>query len=238
MPAFYTWVGDAVYKGYLKKERGENDGEEVASATEFFSEKIRSGSMKLDGLPLVGYQFLRDQFKEQNLKGNNGANIEEVSKCTKPKKQNKINQKRPIQEEDALFEIRKPPSELKMLDMVWAIALNSQKDEQVVKESIGLLINCYLSINEKYEKFNPTIRAESCNEFTQKIFQKLEEHKDDIRMTKRLILILTWLIKISEKQGLNIQPHNALIRGELLQRVNVNFYVDDAQDYTKKILDR
>ena len=55
MPAFYTWVGDAVYKGYLKKERGENDGEEVASATEFFSEKIRSGSMKLDGLPLVGY---------------------------------------------------------------------------------------------------------------------------------------------------------------------------------------
>ena len=53
-----------------------------------------------------------------------------------------------------------------MIDMVWAIALNSQKDEQVVKESIGLLINCYLSISEKYEKYNQTIRVEACNEFT------------------------------------------------------------------------
>ena len=55
MPAFYTWVGSAVNAGYLKKERGEKDSEDVASATEFFFEKIMSGSMKLDGLPLVGY---------------------------------------------------------------------------------------------------------------------------------------------------------------------------------------
>ena len=88
------------------------------------------------------------------------------------------------------------------------------------------------------EKLNSTIRSESCNEFIQKIFQKLGEEGIDNRMVKRLILILTWLIKISEKEGLNIQPHSALIRGELLQRVEVNFYVDDAQDYTKKILDR
>ena len=57
-------------------------------------------------------------------------------------------------------------------------------------------------------------------------------------MIKRLVLILIWLIKMSEKEGLNIQPHSALIRGELLRRVVINFYVDDAQDYTKKILDR
>ena len=68
MPSFYVWVGEAVNEMALKKERADTDSEDVASAIEFFSQKIASGAMKLEGLPLVGWRFLRDQFMEQNLK--------------------------------------------------------------------------------------------------------------------------------------------------------------------------
>lgn len=34
--------------------------------------------------------------------------------------------------------------------------------------------------------------------------------KEDIRMKKRLLKILETLIKISEKKGVNVQPHHSL----------------------------
>ena len=62
--------------------------------------------------------------------------------------------------------------------------------------------------------------------------------KEDIRMKKRLLKILETLIKISEKKGVNVQPHHSLQKGELLRNIKVNYMVDDINDYTKKIVER
>lgn len=46
------------------------------------------------------------------------------------------------------------------------------------------------------------------------------------------------MIKISEKDGLSVKPHNALLQGDMLESIMIKYQVPDVQDYTRKIDDR
>ena len=46
-------------------------------------------------------------------------------------------------------------------------------------------------------------------------------------MARRLIRILVSIINITEKKGVIVKPHSALLQGELLERISVRYEVDD-----------
>ena len=54
----------------------------------------------------------------------------------------------------------------------------------------------------------------------------------------RMVKILQSIIVISEKKGLKVKPHKAILKGDMLQQIIVKFYVSDLQDYTKRLVDR
>ena len=80
------------------------------------------------------------------------------------------------------------------------------------------------------------------NVLINKIFIKLDEQ--DIQNVetyftiRRLVKILQSIIVISEKRGLKVKPHKAVLKGDMLQQIIVKYYVVDVQDYTRKVVDR
>lgn len=54
------------------------------------------------------------------------------------------------QDDDPTFKITVEPQQLTKIDMIWAIALESQ-DPEVISKSIAFLVNCYMSVNEELE---------------------------------------------------------------------------------------
>ena len=56
MQAFFLWSSEAVKSEAIDKEVKDK----------FFSKNLQEGKMKLDNLPLSGYEFLRDMFIDQN----------------------------------------------------------------------------------------------------------------------------------------------------------------------------
>ena len=51
-------------------------------------------------------------------------------------------------------------------------------------------------------------------------------------MIKRLVRILETVIKISEKKGTGgVQPHNAILQGEMLDRIIIRYMVKNKQSY-------
>ena len=65
MSAFFTWCGEAIDPNLKLNTLRKED------AIEFFKEKIMSGDMKLGSLTLIGYDFIINQFIEQNQKAPN-----------------------------------------------------------------------------------------------------------------------------------------------------------------------
>ena len=58
-------------------------------------------------------------------------------------------------------------------------------------------------------------------------------------MTRRLIRILVSIINITEKRGVTVKPHSALLQGELIERITIRYEVDDVQGFwSSKVLDR
>ena len=50
-----------------------------------------------------------------------------------------------------------------------------------------------------------------------------------------MIKILEQIIVISEKKGMRVKPHKAVLKGDMLQQIKVKFFVADVQDFTRSI---
>jgi len=63
----------------------------------------------------------------------------------------------------------------------------------------------------------------------EKIFTKLrdlnQDNKDHLNQIRRMILILKQIIEISEKRGCKVKPHYAVLKGDMIQSVIVEFHV-------------
>ena len=112
--------------------------------------------MKLKTLPIIGFNFFKDQFIKLNLEGGTVRDLEagtlrylkanqiQMNIKLKKKKQIKLNRHRPEQTDDHLFKLKVDPKSLHYIDLIEQIAL--QSEELAVRDrSIGLLVNCYLT---------------------------------------------------------------------------------------------
>ena len=187
---------------------------------DYFEERIRDPRMKLDVMPLVGFEFIKEQFQRANKDAGNISDFKPLSK--------RSNQRPRRQDDDPIFDVNVDPERLLNLDIMWKIALHSQV-EAVASKSIGFLLNCYLS----QSKDRALVRINSRNKVTweliKSIFDKMTEFDSSPAIVKRLVRILTKLIEITEKKGVRVKPHSAILKGELLERIIVRYMIKDRQ---------
>lgn len=131
------------------------------------------------------------------------------------------------QDDDATFQVTVDPSLLTKIDMIWEIALESQV-EDVIYKSIAFLVNCYLSVSDALEER----RTEILQSLNARCFELIAANRDDPTQIKRLVRILEAVIQISEKKGTgDVQPHNAILKGEMLDRVIIRYMVKNKASY-------
>ena len=53
-----------------------------------------------------------------------------------------------------------------------------------------------------------------------------------------MIKILEQIIVISEKKGVRVKPHKAVLKGDMLQQIKVKYKVADVQDFTRMVENR
>ena len=119
------------------------------------------------------------------------------------------------------------PSELTKIDMLWEIALQSE-NEEVINKSVYLLVNCYISVNDNLEDK----RSQILQGLNSRCFELIAASQNDPAQIKRIIRVLEYAIYVSEKKGTGgVQPHNALLKGEMLDRIIIRYMVKNKQSY-------
>jgi len=122
------------------------------------------------------------------------------------------------EEEDKIpvFKLLQPPTDLSQLDIVWSIALQCE-NAKVVPKAIDFLIKVYCSLDDDLMDRRLSIQ----DELIEKCMTILRSTQDEFTI-KRVIEILKNVIYEAEKKGTgDVQPHNALLKGELLEKVNI-----------------
>ena len=130
-------------------------------------------------------------------------------------------------DDDPTFKVTVDPSLLTKIDMVWEIALESQVEE-VINKSISFLVNCYLSVHDDLEdKRNDILQS-----INTRCFELIAANQSNPALIKRLVLVLQSVIKLSERKGTGgVQPHNAILKGEMLDRIIIRYMVKNKQSY-------
>lgn len=219
------------------------DLEEVG---EFFSELISTQSINLAELPVVGFDFLTQYFVSQNhaerklikipppeKKIKSTTNSGWYSTTTYGGNNDKDDEVEP-EEDDATFTVTVNPSELTKIDMIWTLARECHQPD-VIRKAISFLVNCYISVNESIEDQ----RVQILQSLITRCFELITASQDSQDKIKRLILILESVIQISEKKGTGgVQPHNAILKGEMLDRIIIRYMVKQKNWYGSKKLDR
>ena len=106
--------------------------------------------MNIESMPLIGFEFFREQFVSQNKKVGSITDFEQ----SKKKKKKIVQQDENLQDDDPTFYVVFP-LQLTNLDIIWKIALENNIDgiDGVIDKSIGFLINCYLSLDPRPDAF-------------------------------------------------------------------------------------
>ena len=132
-----------------------------------------------------------------------------------------------VQVDDPVVKVSVDPSELTKIDMIWQIALESQ-EEGVIGASVAFLVNCYLSLGEETE----ARRCEILQSLNTRCFELIAQSQGNPSQIKRVIRILESVIQISEKKGTGgVQPHNAILKGEMLDRILIRYMVKNKQGF-------
>lgn len=186
-------------------------------------------------------------FKSENFKSKAKNAIKE-NKITESdniddRKQKKALKFRGKLPEDPTFYVTCHPEELEQIEIMWKVALLVEEKE-VKRTAAAFLVNLYLNVFTKPikdKKQNPNEqelkemtndakkkhtemtrdRKENAKAFIQKVFNKMEEYKEEPKKVQRLIYILKSMIKVTELTGLNVQPHYALDQGEMIRAITV-----------------
>ena len=132
-----------------------------------------------------------------------------------------------VREDDATFRVAVDPSELTKIDMLWEIALRSELPE-VTNRALYLLVNCYISVNDNLAER----RSDILQSLNARCFQLIGESQSEPARISRLIKVLEYAIYVSEKKGTGgVQPHNAILKGEMLDRVIIRYMVKNKASY-------
>lgn len=109
-----------------------------------------------------------------------------------------------------------PPTQLNQLDIVWNIALNCE-NPKVVPKAIDFLIKVYTCLDEDLTDKRIDIQ----DELIDRCMNLIRTTTDEFTI-RRVIEILKNIIYEAEKKGTgDVKPHNALLKGELLNKITV-----------------
>ena len=109
-----------------------------------------------------------------------------------------------------------PPTQLNQLDIVWNIALNCE-NPKVVPKAIDFLIKVYTCLDEDLTDKRIDIQ----DELIDRCMNLIRTTTDEFTI-RRVIEILKNIIYKAEKKGTgDVKPHNALLKGELLNKITV-----------------
>lgn len=122
--------------------------------------------MNIESMPLVGFEFFKEQFCSECKRMNIIKDLENT------KKKKVIEQDENLQDDDPLFYVVDPDQITNNLGTIWKIALES-KLEEVIDKSIGFLINCYLSLCPVLFFETVHIRNEKCQNLIADIFARI-----------------------------------------------------------------
>lgn len=97
-----------------------------------------------------------------------------------------------------------------------------------MKKAVAFLVNCYLSVSSTLEER----RNEILQSLNSRCFELISQSRENPQLIKRIVTILQCVIKISEKKGTGgVQPHNAILKGEMLDRIIIRYMVKNTQNY-------
>lgn len=203
---------------------------------EFFSEKMNSGSLDLKNLLLVGFDFLQQYFLSVNESSQKlikalpkkpavkvtsytggysvmyGPNAYGGYGPTLPKSTFGKGDKAHNEDIKPSFKVLKHPHELDKLEIVWNIALQCQNPE-VVPKAIDFLIKVYYSLDADLD--SERIRVQ--DDLIERCMSICHGPQ-----APRVLEILKHVIIEAEKKGTGeVKPHSALLKGELLDRIQV-----------------
>jgi hypothetical protein len=115
------------------------------------------------------------------------------------------------------FKLVKEPAELDKLEIVWNIALQCQ-NPQVTQKASDFLIKVYYSLDAD---LNPQ-RIGIQDQLIGKCMEILASNSQNESIAVRVIEIIKHIMFEAEKKGTgDVRPHNALLKGELLDRITV-----------------
>lgn len=119
------------------------------------------------------------------------------------------------EDNEPAFRIVINPEKLDKNDMIWTVVLNSENDE-VVSKAVNFLIKTYLCLDECLVEDAAQIQQELID----KCMQLLNDEQSSAKTVKRVLFVLKSVIQESEKRGTGgVHPHNAILKGELLDRI-------------------
>jgi hypothetical protein len=105
---------------------------------------------------------------------------------------------------------------LDQLDIVWKIALQCE-NPKVVPKAIDFLIKVYYSLDADLDEQKINIQEQLID----RCVKILQDNKDQDTIV-RVIEIIKNIIYETEKKGTgDVKPHNALLKGELLERIQI-----------------
>ena len=131
-----------------------------------------------------------------------------------------FNKKSEVEEDKSLqFKILKDPSELDQMDIVWNLALYNE-NPQVIPKAIEFLIKVYTNLDSELENNKTQILEELIGKCMQFINLNKDNTQDGEKLIIRVIEIIKNIIYETEKKGTgDVQPHNAMFKGELFDRI-------------------
>jgi len=117
-----------------------------------------------------------------------------------------------------VFKLITNPANLDQLDLVWSVALECENQE-VSQKAINFLIKIHYQIDEDLDDQKCFIQ----DQLIQQCFEIMKQDQKEFTYN-RVIQIIKNIIFEAEKKGTaNVQPHNAVLKGELIEKIQIRF---------------
>jgi hypothetical protein len=121
------------------------------------------------------------------------------------------------QEDEVQFEVLCSPSELIDNEMVWSLALKCEQDV-VVPKAKDFLIRLYSCFSEEIQGD----RMKFIDALIERCMSIASDSKADSKQIDKALQLVKQMIYQSERKGTgDIVPHNALLKGEVIKKIQV-----------------
>lgn len=195
---------------------------------EYFSELMAENKLDIESLSVVGFEFLQNYVISVNQNQSNLLKLPAKQKASKNTHAGVVwnsyymssyvddtKEESEDEDQDTNFNVLIDPSKLVKIDMIWTIVRFAQ-NPTVVKRSIDLLIKIHTQLHDDLNDR----KGEFAQLLIDDCIKALKKPTVTPNEVKRMVQILKQMIEFSERKGTgDIQPHSAILRGEVFTRI-------------------